>query len=272
MRMHVMRWPLALLTALLSGLLLVPLAFPVAADGEGGEGDGPDDQDGRGDREDEQERESEGKDEEKEDKDDQRRDEGRKGDEGDDERDEDDDEKREGNDDGDRGERRKEKDGKERKGDGKGAGDDEGDGRRGGPHGDENPDPRAEDDGPATPVAGAPLGDAAAPRADVRVSQDYDVAPGLVTFTFTVTNHGDAEARGVQLSGALPDVGSWVILDPACELGRDGVECAIGDLGRGDVVEVQARSALVGDLPAFTNVVQVYTPPRPADEPASASP
>lgn len=95
----------------------------------------------------------------------------------------------------------------------------------------------------------------------LRVSQDYTTAPGVMTYLFTVRNAGPTEARDVRLQGEVPDAASWILADPvACDLEDGAVACAVGDLTPGESRTVAVQGVLAGALPAFTNVVQVYTP------------
>lgn len=223
-----MRWPLALLLALLCGVLLLPFAFPVAADSgkEGRDADAGKGDKGGGNRD---------------------HDDDGVEDDGDDGDDEDDDRDADGDRHGKAGKGKKHRDGR-----GHHAHAVQGPGGQEAPRNDGFP------------------GNDGFPRNDIRVSQDYDVAPGLLTFTFRVTNHGQATAKDVHLSGALPDVGTWLLTDAThCRLADEGVACSFADLAPGAAVEVQARSVLVGDVPPFTNVVQVYTPAPSADAPSS---
>jgi hypothetical protein len=233
-----MRWPLALLALLLTGALLLPLAFPVAAD----RGDDGDDE---GDREDDRDEKRDGRG-------------GRGDDDRDGDRDEDDGDEDEREDDG--GPREDRRDGKPRD---RGHQDKAKDKAKD-EHGDHDRDGGAE----ARPKA--PAERPSAGRPDVRVAQDYVAAPGLLTFTFRVTNHGQGQAKDVHLSGDLPDTGTWALADVTrCELAATAVDCELGDLDAGESVLVEARSVIVGDVPPFTNVVQVYSPMQSAGAPSS---
>lgn len=247
-----MRVPRLAILLAVGAVLVLPASLPALADG--------------GDDEDEDDREG-------------RRD-GREGDEAGQGRRGEGDRSRDGDDDGDerhgRGdkrdaderngdERERDKDDKRGKDDQDGKKDKEGkgDGRR-----QDDQDGRDERDGdvrdrhapvPAPRASAAP---GASPR--LAVSQDYDVAPGLMTYRFTVENRGLGTLQDVQLVGAVPDVASWAVADPLrCDLTGEAVACDVGDLAPGATRTVAVQGVVVNEVPPFTNVVQVYTPLGP---------
>jgi hypothetical protein len=134
----------------------------------------------------------------------------------------------------------------------------------------DRPDNDARDarDAPVTPPASPPLGaprvpddfvgpiePGVLPDADLRVEQDYQLAGGMLAFTFLVANAGIEVATDVALHDELP-AGDWTVADPRCSLDGDTLACALGDLPPGALASVTVATPLGDDAPDLANTVQ----------------
>lgn len=96
------------------------------------------------------------------------------------------------------------------------------------------------------------------PDADLRVEQDYELAGGMLAFTFLVANAGIEVASDVALHDELPELpaGDWAVADPRCSLDGDTLTCALGDLPPGALASVTVAAPVSDEAPDLANTVQ----------------